>query len=125
MAAELVTPMGTFPAAPAAADAPTVLLWLVGILVLALGVVVLLLWRKMLEGEARCRAENEKARAEATTARDRIEEIYRTAVKEIGDREEKLQQVVASNTEALREVKELGSGFYRALREARETRGGG
>jgi F0F1-type ATP synthase membrane subunit b/b' len=123
--ADLATPFGTFPAAPADGTAPTVLLWLVGILVLALAVVVVLLWRRMIESEARCQKETEGARAEAKTARDRIEEIYRTAVKEIGDREAKLQEVVASNTEALREVKELGSGFYRALREARDSRGGG
>ncbi len=119
MAPEISTPMGTFPAAPASADAPTVLLWLVGILVLVLGVVVVLLWRKMLEGEARCRAENEVSRAEAKASRDRIEEIYRTAVKEIGDREARLTEVVTTNTEALREVKEMSSGFYRALRDAR------
>ncbi len=122
---EIVTPVGSFPAAPASADAPAVLLWVVTVLVVLLGVVSLLLWLRIQREAANCAEQNQTAREEAEKARQKIEDLYRQAIDQLAERELRLITVVSSNTEVLREVKDISSGYYRTLREQRERREGG
>lgn len=132
--ADIPTPMGTFPAAPASADAPTVLLWVVTVLVVLVALVFWLLWQRIQREADKCAKENEQARKDATEARDlakreadaaraKIENLYQQAVEQMATRETKLIQVVESNTQVLSDIREIGSGYYRRLREQRE--GGG
>ncbi len=129
---DVPTPFGPFPAAPATSDAPTVLLWVVTVLVVVLGCVCALLWQQIKDSRAKCAAENELARKdaeeqrdeakrEAELARDKIEALYRQAIDQFAERESRLVGVVQSNTEALREIKEIGSGYYRTLRDQRNN----
>jgi hypothetical protein len=129
---EIVTPVGSFPAAPASADAPTVLLWVVTVLVVLLGMACLLLWQRIQREAANCSEQNAQARedaararteakAEADSARDKIEALYRQAIDQFAERETRLVGVVQANTEALNEIKEIGSGYYRTLREQRDN----
>lgn len=133
---EITTPIGSFPAAPASADAPTVLLWVVTVLVVLLGVVCLLLWQRIQREAANCSEQNKLAReeaeaaratakADAAAARQKIEDLYRQAIDQLAERESRLITVVSSNTEILREVKDISSGYYRTLREQRERRDAG
>ncbi len=117
---EIATPIGSFPAAPASADAPTVLLWVVTVLVVLLGVVSLLLWLRIQREAANCEKQNNAAREEAVAARAKIEDLYRQAIDQLAERESRLVEVVSSNTQVLREVKDISSGYYRTLREQRE-----
>src|SRR4051812_8167719 len=98
--ADLTTPFGTFPAAPADGTAPTVLLWLVTVLVLVLAVVCVLLWQQIKSSRETCQKENDKAREDAAAARleakrdadlarDKIEDLYRQAVEQMATREAK------------------------------------
>jgi hypothetical protein len=130
--ADIPTIAGSFPAAPASADAPTVLLWVVTVLVVLLAVACLLLWQQIKDSRATCAKENEIARKEAADARaeakrdadlarDKIEELYQQAVEQMATRETKLIQVVESNTQVLTDIREIGSGYYRTLREQRES----
>lgn len=119
MNAEIPTPFGPIPAAPADATAPTVLLWVVTILVVILACVCALLWSMVKKQAAKCEAENEAARKEATAARDRIEDLYKAAVEQFATRETRLTQVVEANTAVLSDIREIGSGYYRTLRDQR------
>jgi hypothetical protein len=107
--ADIPTIAGSFPAAPASADAPTVLLWVVTVLVVLLAVACLLLWQQIKDSRATCAKENEIARKEAADARaeakrdadlarDKIEELYQQAVEQMATRETKLIQVACART---------------------------
>ncbi len=133
---DIPTPMGSFPAAPASADAPTVLLWVVTVLVVLLAVVCFLLWQRIQREAANCAEQNkaareeaesarETAKADASAARQKIEDLYRQAIDQLAERESRLITVVSSNTDVLREVKDISSGYYRTLREQRERREAG
>ncbi len=133
---EITTPIGSFPAAPASADAPTVLLWVVTVLVVLLGVVCLLLWQRIQREAANCAEQNKVARddaalaralakSESDAARAKIDELYRQAIEQMAEREQRLAEVVSANTDVLREVKDISSGYYRTLREQRERREAG
>lgn len=112
---------GGIPSAPTSTDNATVILWVVAVLMGALGIALVLLKRKLDENEAECRKQNDLARAEAAAARAQNERLYEEAIKATASRETKLVEVVERNTAAWNAFREeVGSGHYRALREANQ-----
>lgn len=119
MAEALSTALGSIQSAPASADNQTVILWVVGVLMGALGIALVLLKRKMDENELNCQKANAAARSEAEAARAQSMKLYEEAVRSATSRETKLVEVVERNTSAWDALREdIGSGGFRALREA-------
>jgi hypothetical protein len=129
--AVIPTPLGEIAMAPPSGDAPAVLLWVVTFLVGVLAVVCLLMWRMIQANAEACRKENAKAqeaadearreaKAEAAASASKVEKLYEKAVEQFAQREARLTEVVQANTAALKELTEIGSGYYRAVREERE-----
>lgn len=116
--ADLTTPMGVIQAAPASTDDRTVILWVVGILVVSLGIALWKLWRFIEDSGDRCRAEAKESQTRIDDLHAQIGTMYQEAIKATAEREAKMVDVVNGNTQALRDLaKEIGSGTYRALRE--------
>lgn len=67
-------------AAPASADNETVILWAVGVLLVALGCIVAYLGRKIRDNENACKERDAKAEAERKAHQDKMEQLHQGAL---------------------------------------------